>query len=97
MNHLLMVDDEGPLAAADEKARLAAVENHKKWVEAAKVLGCKTVRVNLQGEGSAGREEGRFGGFAWAAGRVCGDDEDQYRRGEPRRRDIQRRVAGRAW
>lgn len=53
VNHLLMVDDEGPLAAADEKARLSAVDNHHKWIEAAKVLGCKTVRVNLQGEGSA--------------------------------------------
>ena len=52
VNHLLMVDDEGPLATTDEKARLAAIENHKKWVEAAKLLGCKTVRVNLQGEGS---------------------------------------------
>ncbi len=52
VNHLLMVDDEGPLAAPDEKARLSAVDNHKKWVEAAKLLGCKTVRVNLLGEGS---------------------------------------------
>jgi sugar phosphate isomerase/epimerase len=52
VNHLLMVDDEGPLATTDEKARLAAIENHKKWVEAAKLLGCRTVRVNLQGEGS---------------------------------------------
>ena len=66
-----MVDDEGPLAAADEKARLAAVENHKKWVEAAKVLGCKTVRVNLQGEGSPDEKKaasadslGRLGEFA---------------------------------
>ena len=53
VNHLLMVDDEGPLATADERTRLSAVDNHKKWVEAAKFLGCKTVRVNLQGEGSA--------------------------------------------
>jgi sugar phosphate isomerase/epimerase len=52
VNHLLMVDDEGSLATTEEKARLAAVENHKKWLEAAKVLGCKTVRVNLLGEGS---------------------------------------------
>ena len=71
VNHLLMVDDEGPLATADEKARWAAVENHKKWVEAAKVLGCKTVRVNLQGEGSAAEKKtaaveslGRLGAFA---------------------------------
>jgi sugar phosphate isomerase/epimerase len=52
VNHLLMVDDEGSLAATDEKARLSAVDNHQKWVEAAKLLGCKTVRVNLLGEGS---------------------------------------------
>ena len=71
VNHLLMVDDEGPLAAADEKARLSAVENHKKWVEAAKILGCKSVRVNLQGEGSADEKKaasvdslGRLGEFA---------------------------------
>jgi len=71
VNHLLMVDDEGPLAASDEKARLSAVENHKKLVEAAKLLGCKTVRVNLQGEGWADEKKtasvdslGRLGEFA---------------------------------
>jgi len=71
VNHLLMVDDEGPLAERDEKARLTAVDNHRKWVEAAKVLGCKTVRVNLQGEGSADEKKaasvdslGRLGEFA---------------------------------
>jgi sugar phosphate isomerase/epimerase len=71
VNHLLMVDDEGPLAEADEKKRWQAVDNHKKWVEAAKVLGCKTVRVNLQGEGSADQKKtaaveslGRLGAFA---------------------------------
>lgn len=51
INHLLMVDEEGPLAKPDDKERLAAVDNHKKWLEAAKFLGCKTVRVNLHGEG----------------------------------------------
>lgn len=53
VNHLIMVDNEGPLALAGEKERLAAVDNHKKWVEAATYLGCKTVRVNLHGEGKA--------------------------------------------
>jgi sugar phosphate isomerase/epimerase len=52
-NHLLMVDDEGPLSSVNEKERLEAVENHKKWIEAAKFLGCLTIRVNLHGEGSA--------------------------------------------
>ena len=53
INHLIMVDMEGPLSKPVDKERLEAVENHKKWVEAAKFLGCKTVRVNLHGEGSA--------------------------------------------
>jgi sugar phosphate isomerase/epimerase len=53
LNHLLMCDDEGPLSSIDEKERLESVDNHKKWIEAAKVLGCVTVRVNLHGEGSA--------------------------------------------
>jgi len=52
-NHLLMCDDEGPLSSTNEKERLESVDNHKKWIEAAKILGCVTVRVNLHGEGSA--------------------------------------------
>jgi sugar phosphate isomerase/epimerase len=51
-NHLIMVDDEGPLAIPDDKVRLLAVDDHKKWIEAAKLLGCLTVRVNLHGDGS---------------------------------------------
>ena len=51
-NHLIMVDDEGPLALPDDKVRLQAVDDHKKWIEAAKLLGCLTVRVNLHGDGS---------------------------------------------
>ena len=46
-----MVDDEGPLSSIVEKERLTAVDDHKKWIEAAKSLGCRTVRVNLHGEG----------------------------------------------
>ncbi len=50
-NHLLMVDDEGPLSSVKNEERTEAVENHKKWIEAAAFLGCLTVRVNLHGEG----------------------------------------------
>lgn len=71
VNHLLMVDDEGPLAEADRKKRWQAVDDHKKWVEAAQVLECRTVRVNLLGEGSADEKKtaaieslGRLGAFA---------------------------------
>ncbi|RFS16942.1 sugar phosphate isomerase/epimerase [Emticicia sp. C21] len=52
-NHLIMVDEEGPLALPNDKERLQAVDNHKKWIEAAKFLGCVTVRVNLHGEGES--------------------------------------------
>lgn len=52
INHLIMVDNEGPLALPNDKERLEAVENHKKWIDAAKFLGCKTVRVNLHGNGA---------------------------------------------
>ena len=52
-NHLIMVDGEGQLGDLDEKARTKAIENHYKWVDAAKFLGCKTIRVNAAGEGAA--------------------------------------------
>lgn len=52
-NHLIMVDEEGPLALPDDNLRLQAVDNHKKWIEAAKFLGCWSVRVNLHGEGES--------------------------------------------
>ena len=51
VNHLLMVDEEGDLAGLDEKKRLKAVDDHRKWLEAAKYLQCRTVRVNLHGSG----------------------------------------------
>ncbi|GAA4505533.1 sugar phosphate isomerase/epimerase [Hymenobacter ginsengisoli] len=52
-NHLIMIDGEGDLGAPNEAERRKAVENHYKWVDAAKYLGCLTVRVNAFGKGSA--------------------------------------------
>ena len=46
-----MVDAEGDLGDADEVARKTAVENHYKWVNAAKLLGCHSIRVNAFGKG----------------------------------------------
>ncbi len=43
---LIMIDGEGGLAETDSKKRTEAVENHYKWVEAAQVLGCHSIRVN---------------------------------------------------
>ncbi|WP_316793814.1 sugar phosphate isomerase/epimerase family protein [Pedobacter frigoris] len=51
-NHLIMIDGEGQLGDKNEAARIKAVENHYKWVDAAKVLGCKTIRVNAGGGGT---------------------------------------------
>lgn len=51
-NHLIMCDGEGNLGEVDDKKRKQAVENHYKWVHAAKYLGCATIRVNAFGEGS---------------------------------------------
>lgn len=52
-NHLIMIDGEGELGAASEAERMKAVENHHRWVECAKYLGCKTIRVNAAGKGTA--------------------------------------------
>lgn len=51
-NVLIMIDAEGALGDADETKRKQAVENHYKWVEAAKFLGCHSIRVNAQSQGS---------------------------------------------
>jgi len=52
-NVLIMVDGEGYLAATDDEERNQTVENHYKWVDAAKFLGCHSIRVNAHGEGTA--------------------------------------------
>jgi L-ribulose-5-phosphate 3-epimerase len=49
---LIMCDGEGALGDPDEKKRQKAVENHYKWVELAKYLGCHSIRVNAHSGGS---------------------------------------------
>lgn len=51
-NVLIMIDGEGPLGSTVDAERIQAVENHYKWVEAAKFLGCHAIRVNAAGEGT---------------------------------------------
>ena len=53
IHHLIMVDGEGALGDPDEAKRTQAVENHYRWVDAAKFLGCKMIRVNAQSRGTA--------------------------------------------
>ena len=49
---LIMIDGEGALGDPDEKKRRTAIENHYKWVDAAKYLGCHSIRVNARSSGS---------------------------------------------
>jgi sugar phosphate isomerase/epimerase len=55
-NVLIMVDmwgQDGALASPEESVRRAAAQNHHKWVDAAKYLGCHAIRVNASGYGNA--------------------------------------------
>jgi sugar phosphate isomerase/epimerase len=54
---LIMCDGEGALGDPDEKRRQQAVENHYRWVEWAKFLGCHSIRVNAQTGGNGTRED----------------------------------------
>jgi sugar phosphate isomerase/epimerase len=51
---LIMVDGEGQIGASEESERKAVVENHRKWMEMAAVLGCHSIRVNAGGPGDRG-------------------------------------------
>ncbi len=51
-NVLIMIDGEGNLGDPDDARRTKAVENHYKWVDAAKFLGCHSIRVNAHSKGS---------------------------------------------
>lgn len=51
-NVLIMVDNEGDLGDPDAARRTKAVTNHYKWVEAARTLGCHSIRVNARSKGS---------------------------------------------
>lgn len=46
---LMMIDRQGDLGHPDNSLRMQAVENHYKWVEAARSLGCHSIRVNAGG------------------------------------------------
>ena len=49
---LIMVDGEGNLGDPDNKKRRQAVQNHIQWLDAAKFLGCHSIRVNAASSGS---------------------------------------------
>ncbi len=53
IQNLIMIDREGGLGLVDDTKRTEAINNHHKWVHAAKYLGCGSIRVNAYGEGTA--------------------------------------------
>jgi hypothetical protein len=56
-NVLIMIDGEGHLGH-DKPAELQkTIDNHKRWVEAAKFLGCHSIRVNAHGYGADDAEK----------------------------------------
>ena len=42
----------GSLGNLDDKLRLKQVESHYQWIDAAAILGCPMIRVNVEGEGN---------------------------------------------
>ncbi|MEM6329984.1 MAG: sugar phosphate isomerase/epimerase family protein [Planctomycetota bacterium] len=49
---LIMCDGEGKLGDPAADRRRKAVENHHRWIDAAKFLGCHSIRVNASSAGS---------------------------------------------
>lgn len=49
---LIMCDREGQIGHPDETERMKTVDNHKKWVDAAKFLGCHSIRINAGSQGT---------------------------------------------
>lgn len=54
---LIMCDGEGALGDPDDAARTTAVENHYRWIEAAKFLGGHSIRVNAQSRGTPDEQQ----------------------------------------
>lgn len=56
-NVLIMIDGEGDTAVKNKADRDKAVENHKKWIDVANLLGCHSIRINMFGDGSMLEQE----------------------------------------
>lgn len=49
---MIMCDREGNIGDPDAAKRKQTVENHRKWIDAAKFLGCHSIRVNAGSSGT---------------------------------------------
>ena len=50
---LIMIDREGRIGDPDPTLRTTAVANHARWIDAAASLGCHSIRINAESEGTA--------------------------------------------
>ncbi len=49
---MIMCDQEGDIGHPDQKKRQQTIDNHRKWIDAAKLLGCHSIRVNAASAGA---------------------------------------------
>lgn len=54
---LIMVDGEGAIGHAEQAGRIKTVDNHRKWLHAAKTLGCHSIRVNAASSGTFAEQQ----------------------------------------
>jgi len=73
-NVLIMVDREGTFGDPKPEKRAEAIENHKKWLNAAAYLGCHSIRVNAH---SVGTREEQLGHLTTGFKAMC-DVADSY-------------------
>lgn len=59
VQRLIMIDGQGALGDPDEAGRTQAIDNHKRWVEAAQYLGCAMIRVNAASGGTFEEQQDR--------------------------------------
>ena len=58
-NLLIMIDGEGDMGAPDLTVLSQTIENHRRWLEAAKSLDCHCIRVNAQSHGTPEEQRDR--------------------------------------
>ena len=61
---LIMVDDEGDGCSPTAEGRRQFEINHRKWIDVAHYLGCKTIRTNCRGPENVNKTEA----LKWAVG-----------------------------
>ncbi len=58
-NLLIMIDGEGDMGDPDPNRLRATIENHRRWLEAARTLDCHCIRVNAQSSGTPAEQRER--------------------------------------